>query len=79
MKAVIVKWLDAVSHDPWEEIPDAKQIEPHVIQSLGWLVEEDERKVVIAGSWDIEREGVASIWSIPKNWLIELKEIKVDG
>jgi hypothetical protein len=75
MKAVLIKWFDAVSFDPWEEIPEAKLIEPHTIHSLGWLLAEDDRKIVIAGSWDIEREGVASVWSIPKSWLLDMKEI----
>ena len=75
MKAVLIEWLDAVSFDPWEELTEAKKLEPHVIQSLGWLVEEDDKKIIIAGAWDLEREGVASSWAIPKTWLISMKEI----
>jgi len=76
-KAVVVTWFDAVSHDPWEEINDVKDQEVHTIQTLGFLLTEDDRKLVLAASWDQDNESVASTWTIPKTWLLEVKEISL--
>ena len=78
MKPVMVTWFDAVSQDEWAEIQDAKGLELHTIQTLGWLISEDDRKIVMAASWDVEREGVASTWAIPKTWLVDIREINIE-
>ena len=75
-KAVLVTWVDAVSHDPWVDIEEIKNQEVHTIHTLGFLLSEDDRKIVLAASWDVDNEHVASTWSIPKTWLMApVKEI----
>lgn len=75
MKQILVTWFDAVSQDEWTDIEEAKKLEPHVITTLGWLVFEDEKRLVVSCSHDKEREAVASSWAIPKSWVVEIKEI----
>lgn len=75
MKAVLAVWFDAVSADAWEDLAEAKKLDVHTIHTLGWLIFEDDRKIVVAASWDVERDGVASYWAIPKTWLLSMKEI----
>lgn len=78
LKPVVVVWFDAVSYDEWEEIEDAKDLELHTIKTLGFLVHEDETRIIIATSWDVEREAVAGKWAIPKTWLVSMQEITLD-
>ena len=77
MKPVLIEWIDAVSVDEWTDISEAIDLQPHTISTLGWLVTEDDTKVVVACSWDRDREGVAGYWAIPKTWLIFMKEIEI--
>jgi hypothetical protein len=78
MKPVLVVWFDAVSEDSWQDLDDAKRLELHTIHSLGFLVSEDEKKIIIAASWDRDRDGVASHWAIPKTWLLSMKYLDID-
>lgn len=79
MKAVLVVWWDAVSEDEWTDLEKAKELEMHTIETCGWLIFEDDRKIIIATSYDIERDAVAGFWAIPKTWLLEMREIDIEA
>lgn len=72
-----VVWHDAVSEDAWQELPQAKELRPHDIHTLGYLIEEDDQRIVIALNLDIEREGASQTISIPKTWLLERYKVEI--
>lgn len=76
-KSVLVTWVDACSQDAWEDLKTAKELAPHEIKTLGWLIFEDDIRVVVSTSYDRERGAVAGTWSIPKAWLVDIQEILV--
>lgn len=77
MELTIVKWVDAVSEDSWEEIDEAKKLDLHEIFTVGFLLDQDDSKIIIASSWDKDREAVAQHIAIPLAWIIEMDTIKV--
>jgi hypothetical protein len=70
MKKVIVTWIDAVSEDSWTDIEEAKKIHPPTMKTLGYLLHQDEHRIVVAASYDEENHSVASIYSIPLTWVL---------
>ena len=77
MKPILVKWQDAVSHDEWEEMEEAKNLDPHTIITLGFLVDENDDRLIVGLNWDEERDAVAQTISIPKAWILSRRFIKV--
>jgi hypothetical protein len=75
MKKVIVTWIDAVSEDSWTDIEEAVKQECHEQETLGFLIHEDDRKIVVAASYDKQNGKVASFYSIPSTWLVSIEEI----
>ena len=76
MKLVSVTWLDAVSCDSWEPILDARNLKPARMVTIGFLLHEDDDKVVLSASYDEENQSVASTYAIPKSWVLSIKEIE---
>ncbi len=75
MKAELITWQDAVSEDEWEDIEKAKDLELHTIFTLGFLLHEDDCKIILAHNWDSDREGVSQHIAIPKGWILDRREI----
>ena len=48
---VFVLWRDICGNEkPWVDLEEAKGIDTILMQTLGWLIEESEDRVVIAGT-----------------------------
>lgn len=62
-EAVLVTWVDSVSTDSWQEDKEAKAIKPSSITSVGWIVQSDETRLVLAGT--VERDHVCMVTVIP--------------
>jgi hypothetical protein len=77
LKPVYIIWHDAVSNDAWEELKEAKDLHPHQIHTLGFLLDEDKNKVVVALNFDIEREGASQMLSIPRSWIVKIRKLRI--
>lgn len=77
MKPVMVKWQDAVSSDAWEETEEAKELEPHAITTIGWLVDENKQRIIVGLNWDQDRGAVSQTIAIPKSWILEQRILRV--
>lgn len=54
---VFVLWRDICGNEkPWVDLEEAKGIDTILMQTLGWLIEQSEDRVVIAGT--LSRPGV---------------------
>ena len=76
MRLMIVSWFDAVSEDNWTDLAEARKSKLHLIHSVGWLISEDDTRLVVGLSWDVERDAVSSFIAIPRSWISNIKEIK---
>lgn len=67
----LIYWRDATSSDPWEEIEEAKKLQPHIIKSVGLFVDEDDQRVLIALNYDERGGAVSQTLAIPHSWIME--------
>jgi len=77
---VRLTWQDAQDSDgAWTEIEDILKHECAVAQEVGWLVHNDQEKVIVMRSRIVAeelQEGGAFI-AIPNSWVIKIEELKV--
>jgi hypothetical protein len=65
LQIVHVRWVDSASLGQWEDLADVDN-EIHMIDTVGLLVHQDSDVMLIASTYDNEREAInAAIW-IPK-------------
>lgn len=64
-----VEWVDAVANAGWQDRSQGFPL--HTCYSVGSLVEEDEDRIVLAGTWSKEDQWdqVNCVISIPKAWI----------
>lgn len=65
-----VEWADATTQDGWDE---THELETHLIKSVGFLVKETKRDIVIAGDWSSPESNRRL--AIPKAWIQNKKEL----
>jgi hypothetical protein len=75
MKAVFVTWQDAVSVDQWETLEEAQKIKLHTINTIGFLIHEDEKMYVVSHNLDTDSGAVSQYIAIPKAWIINVQDI----
>jgi hypothetical protein len=63
-QAVFVEWEDIQSHEDWNDESEANTT--CSLKSMGWLIEDDDRKIVIAMTYDYENERWANKFAIGK-------------
>lgn len=77
---VRLTWQDAQDSDgAWTAIEDIVNHECAVAQEVGWLVHNDQEKVIVMRSRIVAeelQEGGAFI-AIPNSWVIKIEELKV--
>lgn len=78
---VRLTWQDAQDSDgSWTDIEDILKHEMAVCQEVGWLVLNNEEKVIIMRSRIVAEElleGGAYI-AIPQSWVLKIEELKVN-
>lgn len=63
-KIVLVKWLDAVSSDPWTDSNEAAPT-PALCYSVGFLHTKDKEKITLILNHDAQNDNVSCIMTIP--------------
>lgn len=84
-KAVLVVWWDAHVNPRRckTEVLDGAANERSIAFSLGWLIKETAKKLIIypnAWTWDSEQYRIDSVderLTIPKKWVLALHELRV--
>jgi ABC-type dipeptide/oligopeptide/nickel transport system ATPase subunit len=69
-RPVYIIWQDAVSCDPWQSVDDAISTGLHTIHTLGFLLSENRKQIVVAMQLDMEGEAVSMTMTIPKPWIL---------
>lgn len=71
-KLLYVEWADATTQDGWDS---DHNLESHIIKSVGFVIKETKRDLVIAADWS-EPESNRRL-AIPKAWIQNKKEISL--
>jgi len=61
---VFVEWEDIQAHEDWNE--DSEADTTCTLKSVGWLIEDGPKKLVIASTYDYENEKWANKFAISK-------------
>lgn len=61
---VFIEWEDIQAHEDWNE--DSEENSTATLKSVGWLIEDSPRKLVIAATYDYENEKWSNKFAIPK-------------
>lgn len=64
-KLCVVEWYDAQGDTRWVSAEEAMEMEPPLIRSIGWLLRQDEKKLVICNSMDYDSGDVGGRDVIP--------------
>lgn len=79
MDIVEVEWLDAQEETGSLTLEGAKQQEPFPVKSVGFLIENNKKKVIIAISCfqpDTNNEFFRSVWTIPKGMVKNIRRLQ---
>jgi len=76
MKIVKVKWMDAEKLSGVQDISYVKEIELKEIETIGFLILDDDKKIIISQErWD-EGKQIRDVSIIPKCSIKKIKELK---
>ena len=79
-KLVCVEWNDAQDHETgWHNLSKAKKHGTCIVRSIGFIIDENDSKLTIAGDFILEDGETSRITAIPKDWcqkIIDLKPIE---
>jgi hypothetical protein len=75
---VKITWLDATDIDTgWHTISEIKEKTLVAVESVGWLLEETDQKIVLIGCLDRHDENAGRGIIIPKPWITKREELAV--
>jgi len=66
-RLVRVKWIDATTDSGWIDIDTAKNYKPIQCETVGYLLKDDEKYIVVAST--VSGDQCNGIISIPKKWI----------
>jgi hypothetical protein len=76
-KKVIIKWHDAcVWNDGQITLNKATELDMPIRETIGYLIFSNKEKIVLAGFYDHEDQECDVVTIIPKQWAIEINELK---
>lgn len=83
-RMVRVEWIDAHGCSPeWTEMPDKDTVRIPTVDSMGWLVYEDERAIVVMPHWCPKSPGVTEQgcgdMTIPRSSIVKIVELQEVG
>ncbi len=77
-KPMLVTWNDITSFDgAWMSIEEALEYEPSPIQTLGWIIEDNDEYIVMIGSISVGEEDkvCGSVCAIPKTVVVSVSPL----
>jgi hypothetical protein len=78
LSLVKITWLDATDIDTgWHTLLEIKEKTLVAVESVGWLLEENDQKLVLVGCLDRYDENAGRGIIIPKPWITKREELAV--
>ena len=66
MKPALVTWVDSASVDGWGPLKKRRKEKPVEIWSVGWIVHEDDDRLVMVSHRADETKEAGGTWAIPR-------------
>lgn len=81
MKLVLIRWRDHCDHEKqWASAREARRFKPRVFTSIGWIVHEDEERLILTATHDEEHDQYHTLNLVLRSALIgEPVELSVPG
>jgi hypothetical protein len=71
----MVKWEDAAGSATWRTERSAKRFPTSTCTTVGWMMTNDKRRVVIAGEVNTNHD-VSNVTAIPAGWVRSIRPLK---
>jgi len=71
-KAIYVEWVDSATSPGWKEVDCGG---PITIKSIGWLIHDDPRFIVIASS-ESSSDRILDQLSIPRDCIVKIRKVR---
>lgn len=78
LKSVIVEWLDIIGDDEWRPQAEAELIEPQRFVTLGYMLRNDDKAVVVCSTYSHDDDTVGSVTSIPKGAVTRVRHVTIE-
>ena len=78
LKAVIVEWLDIIGDDESRTQEEAQLIEPQRFVTMGYVLRNDDKAVVICSTYSHDDDTVGSVTSIPKGAVTRVRYVTIE-
>lgn len=76
LRAIYVEWRDATAlPHGWHDLDEAETHELPIMRSHGWLVHEDEFRLILCLDHDVKNNAFGGAAAIPKGCVISVKTI----
>ena len=75
-KMVWVKWIDSGGTSRWIDLPAAEKDEYCLVETVGYLVKEDDERITVAQSFDKANNTVNALLTVPKVAVQEVKFLR---
>ena len=77
MDLVKIEWLDAMSDDnTWQEIKELKDQKLRPVELVGWILHQDDDKVITISSFDEESQMGGGGTTIPRCCIIRMLKLE---
>jgi len=71
---VLIEWYDITGVErPWVPVEEAHELDPVVVQTVGWLYHKDDHVVRIASSKHTDPETLGNINVIPRGCIVSMR------
>lgn len=74
-RAVFVRWIDSCGSGGWRAVEPMYQMHASTVDSVGYVLREDEEEIVIAQSLDPDNDSVDNCLTIPRVGIVDIWEI----
>ena len=77
MDLVKIEWIDAMSDDnTWQEIKELKAQKLRPVEFVGWILTQDQEKVITISSFDEESQMGGGGTTIPRSCIVRMIQLK---
>ena len=77
MDLVKIEWIDAMSDDnTWQDIKELKEQKLRPVEFVGWILTQDQEKVITISSFDEESQMGGGGTTIPRSFIVRMIQLK---
>jgi hypothetical protein len=77
MDLVKIEWIDAMSDDnTWQDVKELKAQKLRPVEFVGWILHQDQEKVITISSFDEESQMGGGGTTIPRSCIVRMIQLK---